>query len=96
MALYRNLVERMKRIKSNPESGNPRNEKQVGAMDRRLKAAMHEYQKADSEYRNRLKQQKRRDYLNVHPDAPEAELRAAEEDYSDTNVYQQSVSMVVI
>lgn len=93
MTLYRNLVERMRRIKSNPESGNPRNEKQVGATDRRLRTALNNYQKADAEYRSRLQEQKRRQYLTIRPDASEAELQEAMEDTS-ANQFQQAVSLI--
>jgi syntaxin 1B/2/3 len=92
--LYRNLVERMKRIKAKPESGYPRNEKQVGATDRRLRAVMNDLQKADAEYRTRLKDQKRREYLTIEPNATEAELEEAVEDLSDTSLFQQAVSRI--
>ena len=92
MALYHNLVERMKRIKINPESGNPRNEKQVGATSRRLKLAMNDYQKAEAEYRAREKEQGRRQYLTIKPDATEEEVTRATEEISGENVFQQAVS----
>jgi syntaxin 1B/2/3 len=94
MALYRNLTERMKRIKSNPESGNPRNEKQVGATNRRLRTSINEYQKAEAEHRSRVKEQARRQYLTVKPDATEAELAAVGEDMSGENLFQQAVSKI--
>lgn len=94
MALYRNLAERIKRIKTNPESGNPRNEKQVGATTRRLKSAINDYQKAEAEYRTQEKEQGRRQYLTIRPDATEAELDAAMEDNTG-NLFQQAVSKTI-
>ncbi|KAF7506384.1 hypothetical protein GJ744_011850 [Endocarpon pusillum] len=90
MALYRSLMEKMKRIKSNPESGNPRNEKQVGATTRRLKTAINEYQKAEADYRAREKEQGRRQYLTIKPDATEEEIEAATEENSG-NLFQQAI-----
>lgn len=91
-ALYRSLVARMKRVKTNPESGHPRNEKQVGATERRLKLAWNDYQKAEAEYRGREKEQVRRQYLTINPDATEAELQSATEEGSGENMFQQNVS----
>src|SRR5438046_914464 len=43
MTGYRGLVQRVKNIKSKPESGSPRNAPQVGKVDRRLKQTINRY-----------------------------------------------------
>lgn len=96
MDLYRNLIARMKRVISNPESGNPRNEKQVGATDRRLKTAINDYQKGEAEHRSLEKEQTQREFLTINPDATEAELEAASEASSGVNLFQQAVGQPVL
>jgi syntaxin 1B/2/3 len=95
MALYRRLTERMKKIRTNPESGNPRNDKQVGATIRRLKLAINEYQKAEAEHRARENDQGRRQYLTIAPEATEEEVEAAIQDGTG-NLYTQAVSMMIL
>jgi syntaxin 1B/2/3 len=96
MALYRNLVERVRRIKSKPESSNAQNAPKVGSTQRRLRAALDDYQRAEADYRARLKAQKKRDLLTIKPDATEAELEEVAEDLSDTNLFQQAVSVILL
>lgn len=74
---YRGLVNKMKRVKQDKDSGNPRNAPQVGRVDRKVKASMNKFQQADSEYRQRLQERMARDYRIVRPDASEAEVREA-------------------
>jgi syntaxin 1B/2/3 len=93
--LYRNLLQRMMKIKADPASGNPRNEKQVGATERRLKGAMNQWQQSDMEYRRRLQDQGRRQYLTINPDASEAEVTQAMESSSATNMFQTAVSISI-
>lgn len=80
MALYRNLVGKLKNIKQKPESGSPRNAPQVGKVDRALKATINKYQKVDSDFRKKLGEQAARQYLIVRPDATEEEVRKAVEE----------------
>jgi syntaxin 1B/2/3 len=87
---YRALASRMKKIKSKPESGNPRNAAQVGRVDRRLKASMTEFQKVESEFRQRVKEQQARQYRIVKPDASEEEVAAAVES-PDSQIFQQAL-----
>lgn len=80
MALYRNLVGKVKSIKQKPESGSPRNAPQVGKVDRRLKETINKYQQVDRDFRRRLDDQAARQYRIVRPDATEAEVREAIEE----------------
>lgn len=91
MTQYRGLVNRVKTIKSNPESGNPRNSAQVGKADRRLKTALNQYQQVDREYRKNTQAQIARDYRIVRPDASEAEVREAVENTGNNQVFSQAI-----
>jgi syntaxin 1B/2/3 len=77
MTSYRNLADRMRKIKSNPESGSPRNAPQVGRVDRRLKASMQEFQKIESGFRAGMKEQQARQYRIVNPEATEEVFQQA-------------------
>jgi len=91
MATYRALVDRVKRLKSKPESGNPALAPQIGRVDRKLKEAMHEYQKLDAEFRKKLQEQMARQYRIVRPEASEQEVREAVEDTSQQQVFSQAL-----
>jgi syntaxin 1B/2/3 len=91
MGAYRALGDRLKKVKSNPESGSPRNAPQVGRVDRRLKKAINEYQRVESDFRRQMQEQQARQYRIVKPDASEEEVREAVED-PNTQVFQQAVS----
>ena len=90
MAAYRNLAARMKKVKSNPNSGAPMNAPQVGRVDRRLKSAMNDFQRIESEFRAQMREQQARQYRIVNPNATEAEVREVVED-SSVQVFQQAV-----
>ncbi|KUJ18994.1 t-SNARE [Mollisia scopiformis] len=77
MALYRNLVGKVKNIKQKPESGSPRNAPQVGKVDRMLKTTINEYQQVDRDFRKKLDDQAARQYRIVRPEATEEEVREA-------------------
>jgi len=92
MASYRSLTERVRQVKSNPESNSPKNKPQVGRIDRRLKDAIRSYQSVESQFQKRTQEQMARQYRIVRPDAPEAEVRAAVEDTSSNGqVFQQAL-----
>ncbi|KAE8447060.1 hypothetical protein EG329_011195 [Mollisiaceae sp. DMI_Dod_QoI] len=80
MALYRNLVGKLKNIKQKPESGSPRNAPQVGKVDRQLKVTINKYQQVDRDFRKKLEEQAARQYRIVRPDATEEEVRQAVEE----------------
>lgn len=92
MTLYRNFGARIKAIKQQRESGEPRNKPQVGKVDRKLKNAINEYQQVESEFRKKLSEQMARQYRIVKPEASEEEVRAAIEDTSNNQVFSQAVS----
>lgn len=91
MTLYRNFGGRIKAIKQQKESGDPRNKPQVGMIDRKLKTAINEYQQVDRDFRHKLSAQMERQYRIVRPDASEQEVREAVEDTSNNQVFSQAV-----
>ena len=92
MALYRNLTARVRNLKSQPDSGSPKNAPQVGKVDRRLKAVINQYQTVERDFRKKLQVQQERQYRIVRPDATDAEVREAVEDTSNQEIFSQAVS----
>lgn len=91
--LYRNLVDRVRAIKSKPESGNPQNAPQVGRVDRKLKEAIQKYQRVQTDFQKGLQAQMARQYRIVRPEASEAEVREAVQDTSNNQqIFSQAVS----
>ncbi|KAF7544119.1 hypothetical protein G7Z17_g10202 [Cylindrodendrum hubeiense] len=91
MALYRGLTERVRTIKSNPESNSAKNKPQVSRVDRRLKDAIRQYQQVESQFSKRTQDQMARQYRIVRPDASEQEIREAVEDTSGRQVFSQAM-----
>ncbi len=96
MTLYRNLAARIKTIKSQPDSGSPRNAPQVGMVDRKLKKAIEQYQSVERDFRKKMQAQMERQYRIVRPDASDAEVREAVEDTSNQQVFTQAVSRLLL
>lgn len=90
--LYRNLIERMKTIKRMPDAGSPRNAPQIGKVERRLKAAVEQYQQVQTSFRKESETQMARQYRIVRPDATEAEVQEAVRDSSNQQIFSQAVS----
>lgn len=95
MNLYRNFSARLKVIKGQKESGDPRNSPQVGLVDRKLKSAINEYQNVDRDFRHKLAAQMERQYRIVRPEASEEEVREAISDTSNNQVFSQAVSVLL-
>jgi syntaxin 1B/2/3 len=91
MSLYRELTERVRTVKSNPEAKSPKNNPHVTRIDRRLKAAITQYQQVESQFRKRTQDQMARQYRIVRPDASEQEIQAAVEDTTGGQVFSQAM-----
>lgn len=96
MTLYRNFAARIKGIKQQRESGDPRNAPQVGKVDRKLKTAINQYQQVERDFRRKLQAQMERQYRIVRPDASDAEVREACEDTSNNQVFSQAVRIPML
>lgn len=90
MADYRALTQRVREVKSNPDARSPKNSPQVGRVDRRLKRAIQDYQKIESDSGNASRAQLERQYRIVRPDATDAEIREAVED-PNGQMFQQAL-----
>ncbi|KAI1077629.1 t-SNARE [Whalleya microplaca] len=90
MAHYRSLTERVRQLKSKPESQQKFGQ-QVRRVDTRLKDAIRAFQGVDSSFRKRTQEQMARQYRIVRPDADENEVRAAVEDQTGGQVFQQAL-----
>ena len=94
MVLYRNFTDRIRKIKGQPASREPRNEAQVRKVSRKLEAAITDYRRVDKEYRDGLKESVERQYRIVKPTASEEEVKAAAEDSSSGRIFEQAVSVL--
>ncbi|PMD31584.1 t-SNARE [Hyaloscypha variabilis F] len=91
LAMYHDLIDRVKIIKRMPESGTPRNASQVGFVERMLRETHNDYMKIDSQFRQRSNEQSARQYRIVRPDASELEVRQAVENPDNQQVFQQAM-----
>jgi hypothetical protein len=91
MESYGVLVSRVRMIKSNPESGSPRNAPQVGRVKRRLESTMRRYQQIGLQSRNQKKDQIERTVRITNPAATEEEIREAVEDPQGGQVFANAV-----
>ena len=89
MDQYRKLTDRVRTIKSNPESRNPRNVAQVNKTDRDLRRAIQKFQELESASRKDMQGRMERQARIAHPDATDAEI--AQIVSSDTQIFQQAV-----
>ena len=94
IAKYQGLAQRIKKLKSDPQSGSPRNSAQVGKVDRRLKTMINKFQQQEKEYRDRLRERSAREYRIVRPDASDAEVREATEDPGNVQIFSQAVRRI--
>jgi t-SNARE complex subunit (syntaxin) len=91
MTMYRSFAARIKSLKQQPESGSPKNAPQLGKVDRKLKAAINQYQNVESDFRKKLQAQMARQYKIVRPDASEAEVSEAVENTSNQQVFSHAL-----
>jgi syntaxin 1B/2/3 len=91
LALYEELIRKLKTIKQMPESGAPRNAPQVGKLTRDLQQTYREYMQIDRQFRQRSNEQSARQYRIVRPDASEQEVREAVEHPDSQQVFQQAM-----
>jgi syntaxin 1B/2/3 len=90
MDQYRALADRVRTIKSKPESRQPMYARQVERAEGRLRDAIQEFQKQEAVYRQETNNRLGRQLRIVRPDATDAEIREAV-DTGNTQVFQQAV-----
>lgn len=91
MNSYRNLLDKMKRVKAMPGAGSDLNAKHVGLADRKLQGSRQRFMQVESQYQKRMREQTERQYRTAFPDATEQEVHAACED-NNQQVFAQAVS----
>lgn len=91
MALYRELTERVRALKSRPPQQIAQYRGQVDRIDRRLKSAIQQYQQIESQFRKRTQDQMKRQYRIVRPDASEEEVKAVVEDTNNNQMFAQAL-----
>ena len=95
MSEYRNLLDKMKRIKSTPGAGSDTNQKHIGVADRKLQGTRTKFMKLESEYQRRMKEQTERQYRTAFPQASEEEVRTACEE-PNQQVFAQAVNYLLM
>ena len=78
LAAYKNLGDRLRKIKANPESGTPSHAPQVGRVDRKLKKAINDFQRIESDFRGQITEMQIRQLRIVKPNAGEEEIATIE------------------
>lgn len=91
MTLYRSLVDRVRQLKSKPESRQPMNLRQVERIDKRLKDAIRQYQEVESEFRRETQGQIARQYKIVKPNASDDEVSRAVDGAEGGQVFTQAL-----
>ncbi|EMC94567.1 hypothetical protein BAUCODRAFT_35800 [Baudoinia panamericana UAMH 10762] len=91
MTQYRGLADRVRRIKGQPDAGNPRNRPQIDVLDRRMKRSINQFQQAESQFRKEVQEQQRRQYMIVNPSATEQELDEVTAAGTDVQIFQQAL-----
>lgn len=89
MDQYRRLADRIRVIRSNPNSRQQAT--QVGLVERRLKEAVQKFQEQESVFRNGSKTQMARQIRIVRPDLSEDEVQDALQDDENGQVFQQAL-----
>ncbi|KAJ6785349.1 hypothetical protein PWT90_07520 [Aphanocladium album] len=92
MRQCRELTDRVRALKSKPDSHATMHRAQVDRIDRRLKQAMQVYQQVRSDFHKRTHDQMLRQYRIVHPGATADEVRAAvEANTGDNRIFGQAL-----
>lgn len=89
MDQYRALTDRVRAVKSDPESQNPRYARQVALVETRLREAIQSYQRQEADFGREMRDRVERQFRIVRPDATEEEVRQAVE--NNDQVFSQAL-----
>lgn len=89
--VYRNLSDRLKKIKQKPESGSPRNAAQLGKVDRQLKTAIQNYRNADAVFGQKTRSARERQFRIAYPDADDRQVREAGNAENDGEIFKMAL-----
>ena len=95
MSNFRELAPQMQRLKGKINAGNDMVSGQIGLLTTTMNSLKQNFDRADMQYRKDLREQLKRQYRIVRPEATEAE---AEEAASEQNaqIFSQAVSLNII
>jgi syntaxin 1B/2/3 len=91
MSSYRSLTQRVRELKSKPESRQPINTRQVNNVDTRLKDAIRRFQRLESQFRKKTTEGMERQYRIARPDMSEAEIKDAVQNDTGGQIFQQAL-----
>ena len=91
MSKHRALVERLRVLKSRPDAKNEQNMSQIGLLERNIRQLIKSYQDLDERYSKELRNQIKRQYRIVRPEASEMEVDEASQSTSNNQVFSQAV-----
>ncbi|KAK4038833.1 t-SNARE [Parachaetomium inaequale] len=89
MDQYRQLTDRLRIVKSNPDSRQQRNKSQVNKADQDLRKAIQKFQELEAGSRREMQTQMERQARLVYPDATDSEIADIVKD--DNQIFQQAV-----
>lgn len=91
MSGYRELTNRVKCMKSRPESNNSRNNPHVAALGRRTLKAISTYQRIENQFHKDVQEQQRRQVLTMCPDATKAEIKELTSGRAGSSIFQRTL-----
>ncbi|MCJ1412177.1 Plasma membrane t-SNARE, secretory vesicle fusion [Ptychographa xylographoides] len=91
MSKHRALVERLRVLKSRPDAKNEQNMSQIGLLERNIRQLIKSYQDLDERYSKELRNQIKRQYRIVRPEASEMEVDEASQSTSNNQVFSQAL-----
>lgn len=92
MAKYRELVERIRQVKSQKDANKPMYATHISSADSALRAVITKYREVEAEFRKDFGEQAKRQYAIVNPNATQAELnQIADDPQIVQQVFQQAM-----
>ncbi|THV51254.1 hypothetical protein BGAL_0117g00090 [Botrytis galanthina] len=88
---FKGIINEISRLKRMPESGNPRNQPQIGRVQRKLKGTMDQYKAKEMAFEHAVRDQMRREYRIVNAEATEEEVNAAVPNAEPQQMFQQAL-----
>lgn len=88
---FKGIINEISRLKRMPESGSPRNQPQIGRVQRKLKGTMDQYKAKEMAFEHAVRDQMRREYRIVNAEATEEEVNAAVPNAEPQQMFQQAL-----
>ncbi|KAI9645219.1 hypothetical protein NHQ30_005953 [Ciborinia camelliae] len=88
---FKAIIEEISKLKRMPESGSSMNQPQIGRVQRKLKQTMETYKAKEMDFEHKIRDQMRREYRIVNPDATDAEVNDAVPNAEPQQMFQQAL-----